>query len=581
LWEAVREGDHARIDTADRERLAALTQRLGDLRRRVGRPGLSRLVDDAASAYDYDLCLLAAPEGRRRYANLRKLMRMAADYEDLEGPDLAGFVRLIGSLRDLSDDEGNAASLAEGEEVIRIMTIHKAKGLEFPVVVVAGLGSDPRSDNAETIIVGGDGRAGAFYMASKSASYESTYPHWGPAPEILADNQQRKAAEDLRLLYVAMTRARDRLILVGARKCGDKPDARRIGRIVTALGREAPVAGEVVALDEIRASVVGVAPPQLGGTSPEDAGRAGEDPATCASVEIAPCFLELPLPVAVPQQVSFSALSAYERCPCKFYLERVLGLRGASAIAGPPGFAAGPADLERDADSDDDGPRSRRAVVDEAEAGSGLEVGLLVHGLLQQADLGGPRPGLDDLRARGEALAAGQGLSLSREASQRALALALAFWDSPLASDPEIASAAHEMPFSFSCEGFAVQGVMDVLLQGSPRWRVVDYKSNALRGRTAGEVAADYRSQAEVYCLAALRAGAPAVRMEFLFLEKPDEPVSVEYSADDADALERRLAEVLGRLRDAGFPPQTGPGCQEGSVKDLCVAMSGGRLVVE
>ena len=80
------------------ERLRTLLGTLDGLRERVGRPGLSRLIDDALTACDYDLCLLAAPHGKRRFANARKLMRMAADYEDLEGPDLRGFVTLIGSL---------------------------------------------------------------------------------------------------------------------------------------------------------------------------------------------------------------------------------------------------------------------------------------------------------------------------------------------------------------------------------------------------------------------------------------------------------------------------------------------------
>ncbi len=65
---------------------------------------------------------------------------MADDFEALQGPDLAGFVAVIQSLGDLSDREGSAPTLAEGENVVRVMTVHQAKGLEFPVVVLAGLG---------------------------------------------------------------------------------------------------------------------------------------------------------------------------------------------------------------------------------------------------------------------------------------------------------------------------------------------------------------------------------------------------------------------------------------------------------
>ena len=147
---------------------------------RVGRPGLARLIDDAVSACDYDLCLLAAPEGKRRFANVRKLMRMAADYEALEGPDLAGFVDLIGSLGELGDDEGSAPSLAEGEDVVRVMTVHQAKGLEFPVVVLAGLGSDSgRNDAAASSSSADDGRMAALLKGASGASTKTCDPHWG------------------------------------------------------------------------------------------------------------------------------------------------------------------------------------------------------------------------------------------------------------------------------------------------------------------------------------------------------------------------------------------------------------------
>ncbi len=146
------------------------------------------------------------PHGKRRFANARKLMRMAADYEDLEGPDLRGFVTLIGSLGDMGDDEGNAPSLAEGEDVVRVMTVHQAKGLEFPVVVLAGLCSDPPGYKAGEIMVGSDGRMAARIMVPSNSPDR---PGWGPVEAIIEEQKRRKAEEDVRVLYVAMTRARD------------------------------------------------------------------------------------------------------------------------------------------------------------------------------------------------------------------------------------------------------------------------------------------------------------------------------------------------------------------------------------
>ena len=230
------------------------------LRRRVGRPGLARLIDDAVSDCGYDVCLLASPEGRRRFANVRKLMRLADDYEALQGPDLAGFVGAIGSMGDLSDREGSAPTLAEGENVVRVMTVHQAKGLEFPVVVLAGLGSDVPQGSRPRFVVGSDGRMGVFLKGSGRKTYEAGELCWGPAAEIADEERAKEREEDVRLLYVAMTRAEERLVLVGAKPLNGGMEGCRIGRIIAALGFDTlPEAGATVAVEGLDAIVAGVA----------------------------------------------------------------------------------------------------------------------------------------------------------------------------------------------------------------------------------------------------------------------------------------------------------------------------------
>ena len=526
----------------------------------MGRPGLSRLIDDALTACDYDLCLLAAPHGKRRFANVRKLMRMAADYEELEGPDLKGFVALIGSLGDMGDDEGNAPSLAEGEDVVRVMTVHQAKGLEFPVVVVAGLCSDPRRYQAPEILVGSDGRMAALIKVDK----DPDQPCWGPAQDIINDQQRRKAEEDVRLLYVAMTRARDQLILVGARKFDDKPESFRIGRILTALGLTPPEAGVTVALEDIHAVVVGVAPvPVTDDESLAPGVPVGSEPRRVAE---APCLVDLPGPGIATRQVSFSALAAYDRCPRRFYLERVLDL-GAGQPVPRVRTLSGPDAADADTASPEE------TVLDDAEVHSGVEVGILVHGLLERLDLAAGQPAESILRARAEEVASEKGLTVPAGAVERAISLSAAFWEHPLAGAPCLTGALREAPFFFVHEGVAVSGVMDLLLQDRHRWLVVDYKSNALNGRSPDEVAEAYSLQAAIYCLAALKSGAPAVRMEFLFLERPSEPVVFEHQAQDLVALELRLEMALAGIKAGDFCPRRGPACGTCLVEGLCRAM--------
>ena len=130
----------------DRARLRMFVERLEAERRVAGQVALETLIDRAVTRTGYDRHLLALPGGIRRMANVRKLMRMAREYEADEGRDLRGFVDVIAERDALEAREGEAPLEAEALNAVRMMTIHRAKGLEFPVVCVCDLGKDGRDD---------------------------------------------------------------------------------------------------------------------------------------------------------------------------------------------------------------------------------------------------------------------------------------------------------------------------------------------------------------------------------------------------------------------------------------------------
>lgn len=163
----------------------------------------------------------ALPAGAARQANLRLLCERAAAYEASGGEGLGGFLAYGEDLKK-SGDAVTAKVLGENEDVVRIMTIHKSKGLEFPAVVVMDLGGRFR----------GSGQDSPMKIHRElGISIPCIHPDARTRRKTLSDQsiglklQSEDKAERARLLYVAMTRARERLILIGT-AAGKNPAAR-------------------------------------------------------------------------------------------------------------------------------------------------------------------------------------------------------------------------------------------------------------------------------------------------------------------------------------------------------------------
>jgi ATP-dependent exoDNAse (exonuclease V) beta subunit len=357
-----------------------------------------------------------------------------------------------------------------------------------------------------------------------------------------------------------MTRTQKRLVAVGARPTGGGLGNSRLGRILAALRLDdMPAAGTVVAIDGLDAAVIGIAAAE---DAAEEASRPDRPPVSFLGHEASaacPEFLDLPSSSGAPRRVSFSALAAYQRCPRQFYLERTLGL--VLEEEGPGG-------------EDDVHPGPEAALLDEEERHAGREVGLLVHALLERLPLTEAPPPAGELRAAAQEALERSGSHLSPADLDRALALTQAFWDSPLVGLRSAPLAMREAPFFFGQGDILVSGIMDLVCRGDGLWHIVDYKTNALSGRTPAEVAAGYGLQAVVYCLAGLRAGAAEAQMDFLFLEAPRDPVTIRHGRDDISGLEGILGEALAGLQEARFPACAGKACDDCLVARVCANMA-------
>jgi ATP-dependent exoDNAse (exonuclease V) beta subunit len=580
----------------ERDRLLAFARFFGAERARAERLPVETLLERAIVETGYDLAILVRAGGERRLANLRKLMRLARDYEHAEGRDLRGFLSFAVT-QDLAEArEGEAALESEGLDAVRLMTIHRAKGLEFPVVCVADLGRQ-----------GAGGRPRLLLGHERSGDEASSRDRWAvglrlaalgggdavPAlayERLAAEEDRADAEEERRLLYVAMTRAREKLILSGGVDCERWPEPRPGGApldwIVRAMAgdpRGLFAGGEPVEgaswpglVDDAAARPVGVdgvlertwdgraarlrcrlnSPATVGVVLPEAALAPDVRPrsgAPATALPKAPKVMPEPPVRARPaqQRLSYSALQAYARCGYRFYLQRVLGLAPEPL---PPPLEPTPGEERLD-------PRVR---------------GSLVHAMLERLDFKRPEtPPADDVRALADRFR----VELGSDDVEDIRALVGAFAASPLCERLAAAGRVRrEAGFAFTLEpgggGSLVNGFVDVMASEGEARLIVDYKSDRLDGADPADVIArDYETQRTVYALAALRDGASHVDIAYCFLERPAEPVVRRFTAADAPALAERVTTLARGVLDERYPVTDTPH------RELCADCPGRRAL--
>ena len=197
------------------EKIRPFFDRLADWRSEARRGSLSELIWKLyRETYFYDF-VGGLPAGNQRQANLRALYDRARQYEETSFRGLFRFLRFVERMRDRGNDLGAARALTEQEDVIRIMTIHSSKGLEFPFVFIAGMGRNFNTmDLRKNFLLDKDlGFATKYIDAKKRISYPSL-----PQIAFAKKKKMELLAEEMRVLYVALTRAKEKLILIGAVK---------------------------------------------------------------------------------------------------------------------------------------------------------------------------------------------------------------------------------------------------------------------------------------------------------------------------------------------------------------------------
>ncbi|MDQ0217575.1 helicase-exonuclease AddAB subunit AddA [Peribacillus cavernae] len=218
MSEFYRKADRAEyIDLSDK--VSLFTRKLAKWRKLATQEALSDLIwllFRETKIYDF---AGGMPGGKQRQANLRSLYDRARQYESSSFRGLFRFLRFIERMQERGDDLGTARALGEQEDVVRLMTIHSSKGLEFPIVFIAGLSKQfNMMDLRKSYLLDKD-----FGFASKYVNPELriTYPSL-PQLAFKKKKQLEMIAEEMRVLYVALTRAKEKLYLIGTVKDAEK-----------------------------------------------------------------------------------------------------------------------------------------------------------------------------------------------------------------------------------------------------------------------------------------------------------------------------------------------------------------------
>ncbi len=511
------------LGDAQRRRAALARDTLAALRSIKDRVPIAELIEEALRRTGYDAVLLAEFLGQRKLANLRKLIDQARSFDRAGIFSLADFITQLSEFVARQPDEPLAATHPESTDVVRLMTIHQSKGLEFPVVVVPDVDRRMLGPSASVAFTP---RLGPMVKAAGLGGFQF----------YAAAEKEEDRAEMTRLLYVATTRAADYLILSsGLPKLGAArgPWTELIGRRFDPLSGELRV-GLPAGYPDPKIKVTTAEPPLAGkvsaGPARRSLGKLVDKAARLAASRSGrvPSHLEpVPADPTARRQYSFSRLTG--------------------ALHTQPVAAEAP-DL-----SEGDQPMAVTPRLDP------LGVGTLVHDVLAAIDFSRPEDA-DPLVRR----FAPRHLPEVQEGLEEPAEMIGRFLQSPRAA--EIAASAEvycELEFLLSWPPDNVRpdapylhGFIDCLYRDTAgRWIVVDYKTNQVTDSMIKTVAAQYEMQMLVYGLAVERIlGQPPEDLVLCFLRP-----GLEHHFRWSDAARRRVVRLVGqalrRVSSTSAPP--------------------------
>ncbi len=200
------------IKQETKEKLKAFTEKIEKWREEEKYLPLNEFIWKIYKETDYYNYVRLMPNGEVRKANLKMLFDRAKEYEKISFKGLFNFIRYLEKIKNNNSDLASAKVIGENENVVRIMSIHKSKGLEFPIAIISRANKKfNQKDLTDTILMHQDIGIGMQYV-----NYDRQIEYTTAAKEaIKLKIKEESIAEEMRILYVALTRAKEKLIITG------------------------------------------------------------------------------------------------------------------------------------------------------------------------------------------------------------------------------------------------------------------------------------------------------------------------------------------------------------------------------
>ena len=580
LYQALYEVDTINeIEAHSRNRIIQFTQFLNEVQGIKPRTSLWNLISFILKKTEFQSKMLLFSNGKKRYANLLKIVELCKNQEDFEPLTLKDFIEIVEGYKFREIRESEAPIESEEDDVVKLITTHSAKGLEFPVVIVADIDRD-------------NTRPSDYFVYSKDhgISFKILNPSTNEAEVPLSyerindESKEKELRESRRLLFVAMTRAQEHLIISGGinknRAKGDKDSGNWYGYISSTLGlnpdpKDNP---EIIKLDDNKHGQNSSQTVEIKHTRIKNENKPPKEGKrikllTQHKKEIATCNkIKTPSPAKKIADTGKNILSTithtvdidnshyvysvteilkFHFCPQLYYFNSILGLQGINERC--------------QTRSDHDEAEDEGNLKDDELPGH--ELGNIVHRVFKNYHFSE-----DKLKEYIKKELSIYGLDTNQNSVDLVANWVNSFYNSDIGK--EVVSSKQqkrETSFIFNYRHNLIRGQIDLFyFNNEGLLKIIDYKANDITIDEIPEKIQYYQLQMQLYARALETIYGRKVDEIILYFLVPDKPVVVDTTADACKELDSTLDNFFRAHKDGYFKKSSGLKCKWCEYEVIC-----------